>query len=178
LYKNILIPTDGSELANKAVKPLLAKENGARITTVTVTEPFHLFSVAMSQIEYTRSEYKKRTRWPSSCARRRCGCSQERRCRLRHTTFRARACVPSDHRCRCVERMRPDRNGLALPSRRLSGGARQRDGQGANPLEDPRPCLSLKRNQAKMAEAPFGVLCRNCVATTGITALFLCEATL
>jgi nucleotide-binding universal stress UspA family protein len=61
LYKNILIPTDGSELANKAVKHgvLLAKENGARITAVTVTEPFHLFSVAMSQIEYARSEYKK-----------------------------------------------------------------------------------------------------------------------
>ena len=61
MYKNILIPTDGSELANKAVKHgvLLAKENGARITAVTVTEPFHLFSVAMSQIEYTRSEYKK-----------------------------------------------------------------------------------------------------------------------
>ena len=61
MYKNILIPTDGSELANKAVNygVLLAKENGARITAVTVTEPFHLFSVAMSQIEYTRSEYKK-----------------------------------------------------------------------------------------------------------------------
>jgi len=61
LYKNILIPTDRSELANKAVKhgALLAKENGARITVVTITEPFHLFSVAMSQIEYTRSEYKK-----------------------------------------------------------------------------------------------------------------------
>ena len=61
MYKNILIPTDGSELAKKAVKHgvLLAKENGARITAVTVTEPLHLFSVAMSQIEYTRSEYKK-----------------------------------------------------------------------------------------------------------------------
>ena len=61
MYKNILIPTDGSELANKAVKHgvLLAKENGARITAVTVTEPFHLFSVAISQIEYTRSEHKK-----------------------------------------------------------------------------------------------------------------------
>ena len=61
MYKNILIPTDGSELANKAVNygVLLAKENGAKITAVTVTEPFHLFSVAMSQIEYTRSEYKK-----------------------------------------------------------------------------------------------------------------------
>jgi nucleotide-binding universal stress UspA family protein len=62
LYKNILIPTDGSELANKAVEygVRLAKENGAVITAVAVTEPFHLFSVALSQIEYTRSEYKRR----------------------------------------------------------------------------------------------------------------------
>jgi nucleotide-binding universal stress UspA family protein len=63
LYKNILIPTDGSELANKAVEHgvLLAKEIGAAITAVTVTEPFHLFSVAPSQLEYTRSEYKRHT---------------------------------------------------------------------------------------------------------------------
>ncbi len=54
MYKNILIPMDGSELANKAVEygVLLAKENGAIITAVTVTEPFHLFSVALSQKAY------------------------------------------------------------------------------------------------------------------------------
>jgi nucleotide-binding universal stress UspA family protein len=61
LYKNILIPTDGSELANKAVEYGIqfAKESGARIIAMTVTEPFHLISVAPRQIEYTRSEYKK-----------------------------------------------------------------------------------------------------------------------
>ncbi len=61
MYNHILIPTNGFGLANKAVEygVLLAKENGARITAVTVTEPFHLFSVAISQIEYTRSEYKR-----------------------------------------------------------------------------------------------------------------------
>jgi hypothetical protein len=55
-----LDPTDGSEL-NKAVKHgvLLAKENYARITAVIVTKPFHLVSITMSQMEYTRSEYKK-----------------------------------------------------------------------------------------------------------------------
>jgi nucleotide-binding universal stress UspA family protein len=63
LYKNILIPTDGSEFAAKAVEHgvLLAKKIGAKVTAVTVTEPFHLLSVAPSQIEYTRSEYKKHT---------------------------------------------------------------------------------------------------------------------
>ena len=61
MYKNILIPTDGSELAAKAVEQgiLFAKEIGAKITAMTVTEPFHLLSVAPSQLEYTPIEYKK-----------------------------------------------------------------------------------------------------------------------
>ncbi len=44
MYTNILIPTDGSELAQKAVEHgvRLSKALGARVTAVTVTEPFHL----------------------------------------------------------------------------------------------------------------------------------------
>jgi nucleotide-binding universal stress UspA family protein len=63
VYTNILIPTDGADLAQKAVEHgvRLAKALGARVTAVTVTEPFHLFSLAPSQLEYTRSEYKKHT---------------------------------------------------------------------------------------------------------------------
>ena len=61
MFKNILIPTDGSDLAVKGVEQgvLFAKEIGAKITAVTVTEPFHLLSVAPSQLEYTPIEYKK-----------------------------------------------------------------------------------------------------------------------
>jgi nucleotide-binding universal stress UspA family protein len=61
LYKNILIPSDGSELATIAVKHGVdfAKEIGAKVTGVTVTEPFHVLSLAPSQLEYTRAEYKK-----------------------------------------------------------------------------------------------------------------------
>src|ERR1700730_18309186 len=61
LFKNILVPTDGSDLAAKAVEQgvLFAKEIGAKITAMTVTEPFHLLSVAPSQLEYTPIEYKK-----------------------------------------------------------------------------------------------------------------------
>jgi nucleotide-binding universal stress UspA family protein len=61
LYTNILIPTDGSDLAAKAVEQgvLFAKEIGAKITAMTVTEPFRLLSVAPSQLEYTPIEYKK-----------------------------------------------------------------------------------------------------------------------
>ena len=61
MFKNILIATDGSDLAAKAVEQgiLLANEIGAKIMAVTVTEPFHLLSVAPSQLEYTPIEYKK-----------------------------------------------------------------------------------------------------------------------
>jgi nucleotide-binding universal stress UspA family protein len=61
VYKHILIPTDGSDLSNKAVEQgvLFAKEIGAKITALTVTEPFHLLPAAMSQLEYTPIEYQK-----------------------------------------------------------------------------------------------------------------------
>ena len=61
MFKNILIATDGSDLAAKAVEQgvLFAKEIGAKITAVTVTEPFHAISVKPSQLEYTPIEYKK-----------------------------------------------------------------------------------------------------------------------
>jgi nucleotide-binding universal stress UspA family protein len=61
VFTNIMIATDGSDLAAKAVEQgvLFAKEIGAKITAVTVTEPFHLLSVKPSQLEYTPIEYKK-----------------------------------------------------------------------------------------------------------------------
>ena len=61
MFRNILIPTDGSDLAAKAVEQgiLFAKEIGAKITAMTVTEPFHLLSVEQIQLEYTPIEYKK-----------------------------------------------------------------------------------------------------------------------
>ena len=61
MFKNILIATDGSDLAAKAVEQGIrfAKEIGAMITAVTVTEPFHVLSLAPSELEYTPIEYKK-----------------------------------------------------------------------------------------------------------------------
>ena len=61
MFKNILIATDGSDLAAKAVEQGIrfAKEIGAKITAVTVTEPFHVLSLAPSELAYTPIEYKK-----------------------------------------------------------------------------------------------------------------------
>jgi nucleotide-binding universal stress UspA family protein len=61
VFRNILIATDESDLAAKGVEQgvLFAKEIGAKVTAVTVTEPFHAVSVKPSQLEYTPIEYKK-----------------------------------------------------------------------------------------------------------------------
>ena len=63
MFKNILVPTDGSDLAAKAVEQaiLFAKETGAKITAVTVTEPSNLISVSPTQL-YTPIEYQKHAR--------------------------------------------------------------------------------------------------------------------
>jgi nucleotide-binding universal stress UspA family protein len=62
MYKHILIPTDGSALGNKAVDHgiVLSKEIGARVTIVTVTAPFHIFTIDPQVIEDTAPEYAKR----------------------------------------------------------------------------------------------------------------------
>src|SRR5574340_1255389 len=62
MYKNILIPTDGSELAGKAVQYglVFAKEIGAKITVLTVTVPFHVFTLDPMAVEDTLDQYRKR----------------------------------------------------------------------------------------------------------------------
>jgi nucleotide-binding universal stress UspA family protein len=64
MFNSILVPTDGSDLSAKAVEQgiLFAKEIGAKITAVTVTEPFHLLSVEQIQLEYTPIEYQKNSK--------------------------------------------------------------------------------------------------------------------
>jgi nucleotide-binding universal stress UspA family protein len=61
MYKHILIPTDGSELSKKAVDHGigLAKALNAKVTAVTVSEPFHVFAVEPSIVTDTPAEYKR-----------------------------------------------------------------------------------------------------------------------
>jgi nucleotide-binding universal stress UspA family protein len=63
MYTNILIPTDGSQLAGKAVQHglALAKRIGAKVVALTVLPPFHTFTTDAQMIEDTPAEYKSRT---------------------------------------------------------------------------------------------------------------------
>jgi nucleotide-binding universal stress UspA family protein len=63
MYKHILIPTDGSKLAETAVQHgiALAKETGAKITALIVSEPFHIVAVSPEKLKDTPASYKQRT---------------------------------------------------------------------------------------------------------------------
>jgi nucleotide-binding universal stress UspA family protein len=54
MYTNILIPTDGSELAGKAIPHgiALAKRVGAKVTGMTVLQPFHTLTTDTQMIGY------------------------------------------------------------------------------------------------------------------------------
>jgi nucleotide-binding universal stress UspA family protein len=60
VYSHALIPTDGSRLSTEAVTHGVefAKETGARVTLLTVTEPFHTFALSVDQVEDTPREYR------------------------------------------------------------------------------------------------------------------------
>jgi nucleotide-binding universal stress UspA family protein len=62
MYTNILVPTDGSELAEKAVQHgiTLAKRIGAKTTALTVLPPFHIFTTDAQMIEDTPAQYQAR----------------------------------------------------------------------------------------------------------------------
>ena len=62
MYTNILIPTDGSALAEKAVQHgiALAKRISAKVTALTVLPPFRTFTTDTQMIEDTPAQYKAR----------------------------------------------------------------------------------------------------------------------
>ncbi|WP_045836986.1 universal stress protein [Hyphomicrobium sp. 99] len=61
MYKHLLIATDGSELAGKAVEQgfALAKAVNAKVTILTVTEPWGMDAPAEVAIVYPVEEYER-----------------------------------------------------------------------------------------------------------------------
>jgi nucleotide-binding universal stress UspA family protein len=63
MYRHILIPTDGSELAEHAVTNglSLAKSVGAKVTVIIVEEPFNWQSVSETASKWALEELAKHT---------------------------------------------------------------------------------------------------------------------
>jgi nucleotide-binding universal stress UspA family protein len=61
MYKHLLVPTDGSELSNRAIEyaAALAKAVNARLTVLTVTTPYAGFVVEPELIMARIEDYKK-----------------------------------------------------------------------------------------------------------------------
>ena len=63
MFRHILIPTDGSELAEHAVTNglSLAKSVGTKVTVIIVEEPFNWQSVSEAQAQWALEELTKHT---------------------------------------------------------------------------------------------------------------------
>jgi nucleotide-binding universal stress UspA family protein len=85
MYTHILIPTDGSELAGKAVQHgiALAKRIGAKVTVLTVVPPFHTFTTDAQMIEDTPAAYKERMQRQRESVYRRTAGITPHRCKSR-----------------------------------------------------------------------------------------------
>lgn len=59
MFKHVLIPTDGSALAEKAIRygVALAKGEGAKITALTVFKPFHVMTLEPGMLTDTTAGY-------------------------------------------------------------------------------------------------------------------------
>jgi len=64
LFKHILIPTDGSDLSRKAVLygVQLAKESGAKVTGLTLSEPYHVATMDAVLVSFGQDEYEQQSR--------------------------------------------------------------------------------------------------------------------
>ena len=60
MFKHILVPTDGSELSAKCISQAIefAKSLSARVTGITVSQPFHVFSADPLMVTDTEDRYQ------------------------------------------------------------------------------------------------------------------------
>jgi nucleotide-binding universal stress UspA family protein len=63
MYRHILVPTDGSELSNRAVEyaSALAKAVNAKLTVLTVTTPYYGYAVEPGLVTIGIEDYQKNT---------------------------------------------------------------------------------------------------------------------
>ena len=164
MYTNILIPTDGSELAGKAVEHgiALAKRIGAK---VTVADCLAALSYVYDRhaddrgytgsVQGTHAKASRENPWRGHP--RRAGSGR----RMRGRPGRARASLPGDHRYRGFERLRSNRHGFARPPRHLRNCPRQRDGKGPYTLQNPGAGPALRVRIAKSLQRRYSTFCQS-----------------
>ena len=131
MYKHILIATDGSELADRAVVHglALAKEVKAPVTLVTVTQAWSALELAHEFRMGNPDPVHQFERMAAASAkvilRRRCAEGESGQRCLRTRPCAGPASRRGYYRYRREERLRPDCNGIARPPRSWAPSARQ-----------------------------------------------------
>ncbi len=64
MFRHLLLPTDGSEASDRAIRKALelAREGEARITGLHVMQPFHVATYKVESIEESRGSYESHAR--------------------------------------------------------------------------------------------------------------------
>ena len=164
MYRHILIPTDGSELAEHAVTNglSLAKSVGAKVTVIVVEQPFDWFGVSEADTRRISEEFRQTWRANQEARRERVEsrgkCGEAGRCLLRHYSGGGRTTLSSHHRNGQAQGLRSHRHGIAWAQRTIRSRARQRDKQGADAHENPGVGVSLNARAARLA----ALSCRPC----------------
>ena len=157
MYRHILIPTDGSELAEHAVTNglSLAKSVGAKVTVIVVEEPFDWLGVSETKAQRALEELDKYTeqikKHAASVLKSRGQCGQAGRSVLRHDPGGERATLSSHHCNGRGQGLRSHRHGIARARRPIRSCARQCDKQGADAHENPGVGVSLNARAARLA---------------------------
>jgi len=135
MYERLLIPTDGSELSETAIRNgvRLASALGAKVIVLTVTPPFHIATLDAAML----TAMPELRRGVQGCGRALPACREgggrEGRRSGRVSARGTRPSVRGDHRHRVPGGLRPDLHGLARSPRRLLAAAGKRDQQGPDP---------------------------------------------
>jgi hypothetical protein len=142
VYRHILIPTDGSELAEHGVAHglALAKSLGAKVSVIFVVEPFSEMTGRFLETIARYAELRKEQA-TSVLARGKCG--QGGWCFLRDDSSGERATSSSHHRSSRGQRLRSHCYVIAWAQRTFHASNRQCDKQGADARENPRTGLSV-----------------------------------
>ena len=127
MYRNILIATDGSQLAESAVSHgvSLAKLAGAKVTALIVEASFNVYGVPESQVRQMPEAF-----------------AQHAKHNKEHATKVLN--LSSDHQNGRGQGLRSYRHGFAWPKRHFSSPARQRHQQGINAHQNSRARVPLR----------------------------------
>ena len=154
MYRHILIPTDGSELAERGVTHglALAKSLGAKVSVIFVVEPFSEMTGRFREAVATYAELRKEAGHERIGSRGKCG--QGGWYFLQDDLSGERATPSSHHRSSRGQRLRSHRYVIAWAQRTFHASNRQCDKQGADARENPRTDLSVTVQTSVKINAP------------------------